>query len=159
MIVANEFQGKKIAFLAADGVEQVEPTEPRRAVAAAAAEAHLISIASEPIQGINGMVKGDTFPVDATVDAVMARDDDGLVLPDGVPNPDKPRLNPRAVEFVRFFSERAKPAAAVCHDPWTLVEADVGRGRTLTAYPSLLTDIRNAGGTWVDGGVHVTRGS
>ena len=151
-------QGKKIAFLATDGVEQVELTEPWAAVKAAGAEAHLVSLESGTIQGVNGMDQGDTFPVDKTVDEVMAADYDGLVLPGGVANPDKLRMNSRAVEFTRFFFERGLPVAAICHGPWLLVEADVVRGRTVTSYPSLQTDIRNAGGTWIDREVQTDKG-
>jgi len=150
--------GKKIAFLATNGVEQVELTKPWEAVIAAGAEAHLVSLEGGTIQGVNGMDTGDTFPVDKTVDEVMAADYDGLVLPGGVANPDKLRMNPRAVEFTRFFFERGLPVAAICHGPWLLIEADVVRGRTVTSYPSLQTDIRNAGGTWVDREVQTDKG-
>ncbi len=156
--MAKKLQGKKIAFLATDGVEQVELTDPWKAVTDAGAEAHLISIKSGEIQGVSGMDKADTHKVDKTVDEVMAADYDGLVLPGGVANPDKLRMNDRAVEFTRFFFERGLPVAAICHGPWTLVEADVVKGRTLTSYPSLQTDIRNAGGTWVDEEVHTDAG-
>lgn len=118
----------------------------------------LVSVKSGRTQGVNHMDKGDTFAVDKTVDEVMAADYDGLVLPGGGVNPDQLRMNPRAVEFVRFFFERAKPVAAICHGPWTLVEADAVRGRTLTSWPSLQTDIRNAGGTWVDEEVQTDEG-
>jgi len=154
----TRLDGKKIAFLATDGVEQVELTKPWEAVKAAGGEPHLVSIKSGEIQGVNHMDKGDTFPVDKTVEEVMAADYDGLVLPGGVANPDFLRTNARAVEFVRFFFERAKPVAAICHGPWMLVEADVVRGRTVTSWPSLQTDIRNAGGNWVDGEVHTDQG-
>lgn len=156
--MTNELQGNRIAFLATDGVEQVELTEPWQAVTNAGGHPELVSIEPGQIQGVNGMDKADTFPVDTTVDQVMAADYDGLVLPGGVANPDKLRMNPRAVEFVRFFFERGKPVAAICHGPWLLVEAGVVRGRTLTSYPSLQTDIRNAGGTWVDEEVHTEQG-
>ncbi len=139
-------QGKRIAFLATNGVEPVELTKPWEAVTAAGAKAHLVSL------------EGDTFPVDKTVDEVMAADYDGLVLPGGVANPDKLRMNPRAVEFTRFFFERGLPVAAIRHGPWLLVEAGVLRGRTVTSYPSLQTDIRNAGGTWVDREVQTDKG-
>lgn len=157
-MVGTQLTGKKIAFLATDGVEQVELTQPWEAVKQAGGQPELVSLESGRIQGVNHMDKGDTFPVDKTVNEVMAADYDGLVLPGGVMNPDVLRTTPRAVEFVRFFFERAKPVAAICHGPWTLVEADAVRGRTLTSWPSLQTDIRNAGGIWVDEEVHTDQG-
>jgi protease I len=150
--------GKRIAFLATDGVEQVELTRPWSAVEEAGGEAVLISLKSGSIQGFNHLDKGDTFEVDDTVDAVSAEEFDGLVLPGGVANPDALRMNEDAVQFVRDFFEQSKPVAAICHAPWTLIEADVVRGRTLTSWPSLETDIRNAGGNWVDEKVHVDAG-
>ncbi len=156
--MALSLQGKKIAFLATDGVEQVELTEPWKAVRDAGAELHLISLKSGEIQGVNHMEKGDSFPVDRTVDKVSYRDYDGLVLPGGVLNPDTLRMDKHAVEFVRGFFEEFKPVGAICHGPWTLVEADVLKGRTVTSWPSLQTDIRNAGGTWVDEEVHTDKG-
>ena len=156
--MANELQGRKIAFLATDGVEQVELTEPLKAMKEAGAEAHLISIKPGQIQGFNHLDKGDTFPVDKTASEVSASDYDALVLPGGVANPDELRTNKDAVRFVREFFDQGKPVAAICHGPWTLVEADVVRGRTLTSWPSVQTDIRNAGGTWVDEEVHTDQG-
>ncbi|MBX6342482.1 MAG: type 1 glutamine amidotransferase [Thermomicrobiaceae bacterium] len=156
--MANELQGKRIAFLATDGVEQVELTEPWNAVRQAGGQPELVSIKSGQIQAVNGMDKADTFPVDKTVDQARAADYDGLVLPGGVANPDRLRMDERAVRFVRDFFEAGKPVAAICHGPWMLVEANVVRGRTLTSYPSLKTDIRNAGGTWVDQEVVTDRG-
>jgi protease I len=156
--VAGELQGKKVAFLATDGVEQVEYTEPRKAVEQAGAEVELVSLEPGEIQGFNHLDKGDTFPVDVEVAKANADDYDGLVLPGGVANPDFLRTNPDAVRFVRSFFEAGKPVAAICHGPWTLVEAGVVKGRTLTSWPSLRTDIENAGGTWVDEEVHVDRG-
>jgi protease I len=156
--VAGELQGKKIAFLATDGVEQVEYTEPRKAVEQAGAEAHLISLKPGEIQGFNHLDKGDRFPVDKAVADAREADYDGLVLPGGVANPDFLRTDPDAVRFVRSFYDAGKPIAAICHGPWTLVEAGVVRGRTLTSWPSLKTDIENAGGTWVDAEVHTDRG-
>jgi protease I len=156
--VADELQGKTIAFLATDGVEQVEYTEPRKAVEQAGATAHLVSLKPGMIQGFNHLDKGDTFPADKAVSQASADDYDGLVLPGGVANPDFLRNNPDAVQFVRSFFDAGKPVAAICHGPWTLVEADVVRGRTLTSWPSIRTDIRNAGGTWVDEEVHTDRG-
>jgi protease I len=156
--VAGELQGKKIAFLATDGVEQVEYTEPRKAVEQAGAEVHLISLKPGELQGFNHLDKGDRFPVDKAVADAREADYDGLVLPGGVANPDFLRTDPDAVRFVRSFYDAGKPIAAICHGPWTLVEAGVVGGRTLTSWPSLKTDIENAGGTWVDEEVHVDQG-
>jgi protease I len=156
--MAAELQGKRVAFMATDGVEQIEYTEPRKAVEAAGAEVHLVSLRSGTIQGFNHLDKGDTFKVDLTVKDADPGDYDGLVLPGGVANPDTLRLDQDAVAFARAFFEAGKPVAAICHAPWTLVEADVVRGRTLTSWPSLRTDIRNAGGNWVDEEVHVDAG-
>ena len=151
-------QGKRIAFLATDGVEQSELTEPWKAVAAAGGEPDLISLETGRIQGMQHDEKGDTFAVDRAIDDADAADYDGLVLPGGVANPDALRVDERAVSFVSAFFEASKPVGVICHGPWTLVEADVVRGRTLTSWPSLQTDIRNAGGEWVDQEVVVDRG-
>ncbi len=157
--MANELQGKKIAFLAAmEGTEQIELTEPWKAVEEAGGEAELISTDSGEIQGFNHLDKGDTFQVDKTVSEASASDYDGLVLPGGVANPDNLRMNEDAVKFVRDFFEQAKPVGAICHAPWTLIEADVLNGRTVTSFPSLQTDLRNAGATWVDEEVVVDQG-
>jgi protease I len=156
--VAGELQGKTIAFLATDGVEQVEYTEPRKAVEQAGGTAHLVALEAGQIQGYNHLDKGDTFPVDKAVAEVSADDYDGLVLPGGVANPDALRADDDAVRFVRAFFEAGKPVASICHGAWTLVEADVVRGRTLTSWPSIKTDIVNAGGTWVDEEVQTDRG-
>ncbi|MEX2496680.1 MAG: type 1 glutamine amidotransferase domain-containing protein [Woeseia sp.] len=149
---------KTIAFLATDGVEQVELTQPWEAIKGAGAEVHLISIESGEIQGFNHLDKGDRFRVDRTVDSAKASEYDGLCLPGGVANPDALRQNRQAVQFVRDFFKQSKPVAAICHAPWILVEAGVVEGRTLTSWPSLKTDIENAGGTWVDEEVHVDSG-
>jgi protease I len=146
----TDLNGKRIAFLATDMVEQVELTEPWKAVAQAGATPELVSLEEGEIQGFNHYDKADTFPVDRTVDEASTGDYDGLVLPGGVGNPDTLRMDEDAVAFVRGFVEGGKPVAAICHGPWTLVEADVVRGRTLTSFPSIRTDIRNAGGNWVD---------
>jgi protease I len=143
-------QGKRIAVLAAEGVEQVELTEPRKALDDAGATTELISIDRGPVQAMNHTDKADTFPVDHTVDEVDAGDYDGLLLPGGALNPDNLRQNRRAVELVRQFFDSGKPIAAICHAPWVLIEADVVRDLTVTSWPSLQTDIRNAGGSWVD---------
>ena len=154
----GKLDGKKIAFLATDGVEQVELTEPWKAIQEAGAEVELVSLAAGEIQGVNHMEKGETFRVDKAAADARPTDYDGLVLPGGVANPDYLRMNEDAVRFVRSFFEEGKPVGAICHGPWTLVEADVVRGRTLTSWPSLRTDIRNAGGTWVDEEVRVDAG-
>jgi protease I len=153
-----DLNGKRIAFLATDMVEQVELTEPWKAVEQAGAAPELVSLKESDIQGFNHYDKADRFPVDRTVDEASADDYDGLVLPGGVGNPDTLRMNEHAVAFVRAFVESGKPVAVICHGPWTLVEADVVRGRTLTSFPSVRTDIRNAGGNWVDEEVVVDGG-
>ena len=156
--MSNRLDGKKVAFLATDGVEQVELTEPWKAVEDEGGSPELISLESGEILGFQHLDHGDTFSVDRTVSDASAADYDGLVLPGGVANPDFLRANEDAVKFVRDFFEAGKPVAAICHGPWTLVEADVVRGRTLTSYPSIKTDIKNAGGEWVDEEVHVDAG-
>jgi protease I len=149
--MSTNLQGKTIAFLVAtDGIEQVELTEPWKAVEQAGGTPRLVSTEDGEVQARDHLEKADTFTVDATVDEVTADDFDALVLPGGVANPDFLRMEPKAVAFAKGFFAAAKPVAAICHGPWTLVEADVVRGRTLTSWPSLRTDIRNAGGTWVD---------
>ncbi|MBR7743712.1 type 1 glutamine amidotransferase [Phycicoccus sp. BSK3Z-2] len=141
----------KVAFLVApEGIEQVELTEPWKAVEQAGHTPVLVSTASGEVQAFNHLDKGDTFPVDALVAEVDVADFAALVLPGGVANPDALRTEPDAVSFVRTFLESGKPVAAICHAPWTLVEADVVRSRTLTSWPSLQTDLRNAGATWED---------
>jgi protease I len=142
--------GRKVAFLATDGVEEIELTAPWNALKAAGAEVKLVSDKPGEIQAINHDQKGSRFPVDAVVTQVSARDFDALVLPGGVANPDRLRTNKDAVNFVRAFMEADKPVAAICHGPWLLVEADALRGRTITSWPSLETDVKNAGGAWVD---------
>jgi deglycase len=156
--MTQRLQDKKVAFLATDGVEQVELTEPWKAVENEGGTAELISIESGEIQGFNHLDKADKFAVDRTADDAKADEYDGLVLPGGVANPDRLRTDENVVRFVRAFFEAGKPVAVICHGPWTIVEADVVRGRTLTSWPSLKTDIRNAGGTWVDEEVHVDNG-
>jgi protease I len=149
--MSGELSGKTIAFLCSnEGTEQVELTEPWQAVQDAGATPKLVSLESGKIQAFNHLDKGDTFTVDATVDDVAAGDFDGLVLPGGVANPDQLRMNDKAVAFAKGFFDAGKPVAVICHGPWTLVEADVLRGRTITSWPSAQTDIRNAGGKWVD---------
>jgi protease I len=157
--MADRIQGRKIAFLMAnDGVEQVELTEPWKAVEQEGGQPELISVNPGKVQAFNHLDKGDTFDVDKTVDQVSADDYDGLMLPGGVANPDELRTHENAVNFVHDFFEAGKPVAVICHGPWTLVESGDAKGKTLTSWPSLKTDIRNAGGNWVDEEVHVDRG-
>jgi protease I len=145
-----ELNGKRIAFLATDMVEQVELTQPWKAVEQAGGRPELVSLEQGEIQGFDHYDKADTFPVDRVVAEASADDYDALVLPGGVGNPDTLRADEDAVSFARSFVDSGKPVAVICHGPWTLVEADVVRGRTLTSFPSVRTDITNAGGNWVD---------
>ena len=157
--MAGKLDGKRIAFLvAAEGTEQVELTEPWKAVEEAGGKPELISIKHGEIQGFNHFDKADTFRVDRTVEEASADDYDGLVLPGGVGNPDQLRGDENAVAFARAFFDQGKPVGVICHGPWTLVEAGVVRDRTLTSWPTLQTDIRNAGGNWVDREVVVDNG-
>jgi protease I len=156
--MGQRLEGKRVAFLATDGVEQVELTEPWKTVEEEGGTPELVSLESGEIQGFNHLDKGDTFEVDRTVEEASESDYDGLVLPGGVANPDFLRMNENAVGFTRSFFEAGKPVAVICHGPWTLVEADVVRDRTITSWPSLRTDIRNAGGNWVDEEVVVDNG-
>jgi protease I len=154
----KQLNGKKVAILVADGFEQVELTEPWKAVEDAGGRPELVSTEDGEIQAFNHLDKADTFKVDRTVDDAKAADYDALVLPGGVANPDFLRMDERAVAFARDFFEQAKPVGVICHGPWTLVEADVLKGRTITSWPSLKTDIRRAGGNWVDDEVVVDEG-
>jgi protease I len=157
--MAETLNGKRIAFLVAnEGVEQVELTEPWKAVSDAGADPELIAPEPGKIQAFTHLDKGDRFDVDRTVGEANPADYDALVLPGGVANPDILRTIDQAVSFVRSFFVSGKPVGVICHGPWTLVEADVVRDRTLTSWPSLETDIRNAGGNWVDEEVHVDNG-
>jgi protease I len=140
----------RVAILAADMFEQVELTEPRNALQQAGAQTLLVSPSEGQVQGAKHYDKADRFPVDMPLDDANADQFDALMLPGGVANPDQLRMNKKAVQFVKAFFDAGKPVAAICHAPWTLVEADVVRGMRLTSWPSLQTDIRNAGGTWVD---------
>jgi protease I len=153
-----ELSGKRVAILATDMFEQVELVEPRKAVEHAGAEVELVSLEAGEIQGFNHYDKADTFPVDKVVADASADDYDALLLPGGVGNPDTLRMDENAVGFVRSFFEQGKPVAAICHAPWTLVEAEVVRGRRLTSFWSIKTDVKNAGGTWVDEEVVVDEG-
>ena len=146
----SRLHGKRVAFLAAEGVEQVELTDPWRAVEEAGGEPVLISLEPGQVQAFNHLDKADQFPVDQIAADAGPADFDALVLPGGVANPDFLRADEDAVAFVRGFFDSAKPVAAICHGAWTLVEAGVVKGRTLTSFPSIQTDIRNAGGRWVD---------
>lgn len=146
-----ELDGKTIAILTAtEGVEQVELTDPREALEEAGATTVLVSTEEGEVQGFNHLDKADTFPIDRVVGDVDVDEFDGLLLPGGVANPDNLRMHSDAVAFAKGFFDAGKPVAAICHAPWTLVEADVLEGRTLASWPSLQTDIRNAGGTWKD---------
>jgi protease I len=156
--VADKLQGKRVAFLATDMVEQVELTEPWKAVQDEGATPELVSLEEGEIQGYNHYDKADTFKVDRTVEEASADDYDALVIPGGVGNPDTMRLDENAVEFTRQFFEQGKPVGVICHGPWMLVEAGVVRGRMVTSWPSLRTDIGNAGGNWVDEEVVVDQG-
>ncbi len=153
-----KLEGKRIAILATDGFEQVELTRPMKAVKDEGADVHIVALKEGQIQGFNHADKADTFSVDKTIDSVSASDYHGLILPGGVHNPDSLRTNEKAVQFVRDFFAQHKPVAAICHGPWVLVEADVVRGRKLTSFPSIKTDIKNAGGNWVDEEVVVDQG-
>ncbi|TWT53812.1 putative cysteine protease YraA [Rubripirellula amarantea] len=146
----KSLQGKRIAFLATDGFEQVELTKPWEAVKEAGAEVVLVSPKDGSIQGMHHDEKGDTFEVNQSVHTASAENFDGLVLPGGVANPDSLRTCEDSVSFIRDFFKQHKPVAAICHGPWTLIEADVVRGRTVTSWPSLKTDLKNAGADWVD---------
>jgi protease I len=157
--MSDRLSGKRIAFLVAnEGVEQVELEEPLKAVREAGAEAEILAPETGEVQAFNHLDKGDAFAVDRAVGDADAGDYDGLVLPGGVANPDQLRTDKDAVGFVRSFFAAGKPVGAICHAPWTLVEAGVVRGRTLTSWPSLQTDLRNAGAEWVDEEVHVDQG-
>jgi protease I len=156
--MAGKLEGKAIAFLAAEGVEQIELTEPWKAVEQEGGNPELISLEPGHVQAFNHLDKADTFQVDHTASEADASRYDGLVLPGGVANPDFLRVDDDAVAFVRAFFDDGKPVAVICHGPWTLIDAGVVKGRTLTSWPSVRTDLRNAGATWVDEEVHVDEG-
>ncbi|HWH14906.1 MAG TPA: type 1 glutamine amidotransferase domain-containing protein [Miltoncostaeaceae bacterium] len=152
-------EGLRVAVLVAnEGVEQVEMTEPMRAVTEAGATASIVAPEAGEVQGFNHLDRADTFTVDHTLAKARPEDYDALILPGGVANPDHLRTVPEAVSFARAFVDAGKPIGVICHGPWTLVEGGAVAGRTLNSWPSLKTDIRNAGGTWVDEEVHVDRG-
>ncbi len=149
--MASELEGQKIAILAADGVEQVELEQPRDAVENAGARTELLSLESGRIQAMNSDINpADSFEVDKVVGDASVGDYDGLIVPGGAVNPDNLRMDPDAVSFVQEFFKTGKPVGVICHGPWILVEADVARGRTLTSYPSIRTDLRNAGANVID---------
>jgi protease I len=148
--MADTLSGVRVAILATDGFEQSELLEPRQALDEAGARTEVVSLKSGKIKGWNHKQWGETVAVDKTVDSLDARNYDALLLPGGVMNPDSLRMNAKAVAFVKAFFDAKKPVAAICHGPWTLIEAGAVKGRTLTSWPSLKTDIQNAGGTWVD---------
>jgi protease I len=154
----NSLQGKTIAILATDGFEQSELTKPKKALEEAGAKTHVVSPNPRKIKGWDKKDWGEEVSVDVTLESADPAHYDALLLPGGVMNPDHLRMNPDAVKFVKHFFEQAKPVAAICHGPWMLVEAGAVRGRTITSWPSLKTDIRNAGGTWVDEEVVVSNG-
>jgi protease I len=157
--MSDRLQGKRIAFLTAnEGVEQIELTEPWSAVREAGGEVELLAPESGEVQAFNHLDKADTFEVDRVVGETDPAEYDGLVLPGGVANPDQLRSKPEVLEFVRSFFAAGKPVGVICHGPWTLIDAGVVEGRTLTSWPSLQTDLRNAGANWVDEEVHVDDG-
>jgi protease I len=156
--MANELKGKKVAVIATDMVEQVELTEPWRALGEAGAERELISISSGKIQGFNHYDMAEQFAVDRAIDEVDPEDYDAVLIPGGVGNPDELRMHEPVVSFVRRMFDSGKPVASICHGPWVLVEADIVDGLSVTSWPSLKTDIRNAGGNWVDQEVVVDQG-
>ena len=154
----QKLTGKKVAILVADGFEQVEMTKPREALNEAGAETKIVSPSSEKIQGMNHADKGDKFDVDIPLEKARAEEFDALMIPGGLMNPDQLRSTEEALEFVRHFFENGKPVAAICHAPWVLIDAGVVRGRTLTSWPAIKTDLRNAGANWVDKEVVVDNG-
>jgi protease I len=156
--VSKNLKNKKIAILVADGFEQVELTKPRQALEEAGALTEIVSPQKQEVKGWKHIEWGDKFPVEVPLDKAESSDYDALLLPGGVMNPDKLRMNEKAVQFIREFFEAGKPVSAICHGPWTLIEADVVRGRTVTSWPSLKTDLRNAGAKWVDDEVVVENG-
>jgi len=149
-MTTGTLQGKKVAILVTDGFEQSELLEPRKALEEAGAKTQVVSPAHRKVKGWNHKEWGTEDPVDVALDSAKADDFDALLLPGGVMNPDQLRMNPKAVEFVQQFTDTGKPVAAICHGPWTLIEAGAVRGRTMTSWPSLKTDLKNAGANWVD---------
>jgi deglycase len=156
--MARKLDGKKVAILVADGFEQAELTKPRQALDEAGAETKIVSLKSGKIQGMQHADKGDTFEVDLTLDKARPEEFDALLIPGGFMNPDALRSNEDALEFTRHFFHEGKPVAAICHAPWVLVDAGVVRGRTLTSWPAIKTDVKNAGGNWVNQEIVVDNG-
>ncbi len=156
--MARKLNGKKVAILVTDGFEQVEMTKPRKALDEAGAETKIVSLKSGKIQGMHHADKGDKFDVDLTVDEVRPEEFDALMIPGGLMNPDSLRSNVAALEFTRHFFREGKPVAAICHGPWVLIDAGVVRGRTLTSWPAIKTDVKNAGGKWINEEVVVDNG-
>lgn len=154
----QNLKGKKVAILVENGFEQIELTSPKQALEQAGAKTEIISPQSGKVKGWEHTDWGQEFPVDVSIEQANANNYDALLLPGGVMNPDKLRMNQQAVQFVRNFFEQGKPVASICHGPWMLVEADIARGRKLTSYPSIKTDVKNAGGNWVDQEVVVDQG-
>jgi protease I len=154
----STLSGLRVAILVADGFEQVEMTEPRKALQEAGAETRIVSPAKGEVQGWNHHDKADKFDVDVALDDAESRDFGALLLPGGVANPDYLRTLPHAVDFVREFVQAGKPVAVICHGPWTLIEADVVKGRNMTSWPSVKTDLVNAGANWTDKEVVIDRG-
>jgi protease I len=157
-MASERLDGKKVAILVENGFEQVELTEPRKALDRAGATTRIVSPAGKKVKGWQHKEWGDEFPVDETLDSARPEEYDALLLPGGVLNPDKLRMNEKAVAFVRAFFDQGKPVAAICHGPWTLIDAGVARGRRIASWPSLKTDLKNAGAEWVDREVVVDRG-
>ena len=156
--MARKLDGKKVAILVTDGFEQVEMTKPRGALDEAGAETKIVSLKSGKIQGMNHADKGDKFDVDLTLDEARPEEFDALMIPGGLMNPDALRSNDDALEFTRHFFREGKPVAAICHGPWVLIDAGVVRGRVLTSWPAIKTDVKNAGGKWVNEEVVVDNG-
>ncbi|MEY2486210.1 MAG: protease [Verrucomicrobiota bacterium] len=156
--MTKKLDGKKVAILLADGFEQVEMTKPRKALEEAGAETKLVSPKAGQVEGMNHADKGDKFDVDLTLDEARPEEFDALMIPGGLMNPDTLRSTPEALDFARHFFHAGKPVAAICHAPWVLIDAGVVRGRTLTSWPAIKTDVKNAGGNWVDEEVVVDNG-
>jgi protease I len=156
--MARKLDGKKVAILVTDSFEQVEMTKPREALDQAGAETKIVSLKSGKIQGMQHADKGDKFDVDLTLDEARPEEFDALLIPGGLTNPDSLRSNGDALEFTRHFFREGKPVAAICHGPWVLIDAGVVRGRTLTSWPAIKTDVKNAGGNWVNEEVVVDNG-
>ena len=156
--MADKLAGKKVAILAADGFEEVELTKPRKALEDAGAKTSVVSIKPGKIQGMNHADKGESVAVDVTLDEAKPQEFDALLIPGGLMNPDTLRSTDEALEFVRHFFRQGKPVAAICHAAWVLIDAEVVSGRTITSWPAIKTDVRNAGATWVDQDVVVDNG-